>query len=189
VDLSIMVAGGILAAVAASAHDLVILLASSKYDGVERLIPIILAGLLVYALHVFVGAGLLIHKRTMQMAGLLVIAAALNIGMNCLLLPRMGLFGGALATFISYAVCILLLAHGSGRLLRLRIDARAVARYAAAAGVAWFAGSRLQIGPPVLNLAGRSALTLAIYVGALYLVDGRLRNAARISAAWVRSRV
>src|SRR5581483_2392289 len=102
-----MLAGvGVLAAIAASGHSIVVFLASQKYAGADRLIPVILAGLLVYGANVFVAAGLLIHKRTMQMSWMLVIAAALNIGLNCLLLPRMGLMGGAVATLLSYLVCI-----------------------------------------------------------------------------------
>ena len=80
-DLFLMTAAGVLAITLASAHPVVVLLASSKYAGVDRLIPVLLAGLLIYATYIFVAAGLLIHKRTLEMAGLLVLAAVFNLSL------------------------------------------------------------------------------------------------------------
>jgi O-antigen/teichoic acid export membrane protein len=176
-----------LAVAAAVARPLVILLASSKYAGAERLIPILLAGLLIYALYVFLAAGLLIHKRTNQMAGILVLAAVFNIALNCLLLPYMGLTGSALATLLSYAGCILLLGRASNRLLPLRLKPIALAKYLVAAVVAWLAGSRLELGSLISDLLGRAALTAAVYGIGLYALDRRVRSGVRWAASWRRS--
>jgi O-antigen/teichoic acid export membrane protein len=187
-DLFILAAAGVLAAVAATAHSVVLLLASSKYMGADRLIPVILAGLFIYASNVFVAAGLLIHKRTLWMSATLVISALLNIGLNCLLLPRIGLMGGAIATLLSYLACIALLTWASNRLLPLHRDVQSYVKYVVAAVVAWAVGSRLAIETPVLDLLAKSAVVFTIYLVALYALDRRVRVATRWVFTWVRGR-
>ena len=187
-DVFIMAAVGVLAAVSASAHAVMILLASSKYAGADRLVPVILAALVIYAAHVFVAAGLLIHKRTLLMAGVLAISTVVNIGLNCLLLPRMGLMGGAVATLLSYLGCIVSLAYASHRLLPLRIDLPSLVKYGLAAGAAWTMGSQLRIAAPALEFLGKSAVVITVYVVALYALDRRVRDAVRWAVRWLQER-
>jgi O-antigen/teichoic acid export membrane protein len=175
-----MLAGvGVLAAIAAAGHSIVVFLASEKYAGADRLIPVILAGLLVYGANVFVAAGLLIHKRTVQMSGVLVIAAALNVGLNCLLLPRMGLMGGAVATLVSYLVCIAMLATASNRVLPLHTDLLSCAKYLFSGVLAWLAGSQFTVPTALGDLLARSAVVFAVYLGSLYLLDQQTRGAVQ----------
>jgi O-antigen/teichoic acid export membrane protein len=185
-DLFIVAAAGALAVLAASGHAVVVVLASSKYLGAERLIPVILAALLVYAMHVFVAAGLLIHKRTLLMAGVLVVSSIANIGLNCLLLPRMGLMGGAVATLLSYLGCILSLAYASNRYLPLGIHGRSLAKYAIAATVAWAVGTKFSMASPALELLAKSTLVVAVYAIVLYVLDHRVRSAVRWAIRWLQ---
>lgn len=176
-DLFLLAAAVVLAGAVAVSHDLVIVLASAKYAGAERLIPVLLTGLLIHATYVFLAAGLLIHNRTLKMAGILLVAVAFNIALNWALLPRMGLMGGALATLLSYSLCVASLGWASNRLLPLRINVRSLLVYIAAATMAGFAATRLQLDPPAVNLAAGSVLVCAVYGGSLYLLDRRVRRA------------
>lgn len=174
-DVFLMAAAGILAVAAACAHEVVMVLASAKYAGADRLIPLLLAGLLVYTTHLFLAAGLLIYKRTVLMAGVLMGSAALNVCLNWWLLPRMGLLGAALSALLSYSLGIVWLGYLSRRLLPLRVDGRAMARYLAAAGAAWLAASGVGLGPHAVNLVAKSVTALAVYAAALYAMDPRVR--------------
>jgi O-antigen/teichoic acid export membrane protein len=177
-DLFLMAAAGILAVVAATCHDAVTLLASAKFHGADVLIPMLVAGLLMYTSHAFLGAGLMIHKDTRTMAKLLAYAALFNIGLNCLLLPRIGLQAAALATLLSYLLCVVLLGRASSRVLPLRINFATLAKYAVASGLAWYAASHIELGMAIANLAARSAATLVLYGGVLFLLDSRVRTQA-----------
>jgi O-antigen/teichoic acid export membrane protein len=182
-----MLAGvGVLAAIAAAGHSIVIFLASEKYAGADRLIPVILAGLLVYGANVFVGAGLLIHKRTMQMSGMLVIAAALNIGLNCLLLPRMGLMGGAVATLLSYLVCIAMLATASNRVLPLHTDLFSCTKYLFSGVLAWLVASHITVPTALGELLVRSTVVFALYLSSIYFLDERTRSAIQWILRWAQ---
>jgi len=176
-DLFLMVSTGIIAVVAATARHAVILFASPKYEGAGALIPTLVAGLLIYTSHTFLAAGLMIHKDTRTMAKLLAYSALLNVGLNCLLLPRVGLPAAALATLVSYLFCVVLLGRASYRLLPLRVDFRALGKYFVAAVVAWCVASRVELGMAIASLAARSALTFVIYGGILILLDSRVRTA------------
>jgi O-antigen/teichoic acid export membrane protein len=176
-DLFLIVAAGVFAVAAVASRDAVILLASSKYRGAGSLMPMLVAGLLVYTTHVFLSAGLLIQKKTGQMARLLLYSALCNIGLNCVLLPRMGLPGATVATLVSNAFCILLLGRASFKILPLRISLRGLLRYALAAAVAWGAASHVELGSAFLDFACRSAVAVLLYASMLYLLDSRVRAA------------
>ncbi len=174
-NLFLLAAAAILAVAAATAPDVVLLLASPKYRGAERLIPALLGGLLVYTMHVFLAAGLLIHKRSLLMACVLTVSAGFNIGLNCLLLPRFGLMGGAIAMAASYGICMVWLGTLSHRLLPLRVNKGDVAGYAFSAGLAWLAGSAIRLEPGLVSLAARSATAVTVFGAALLLVNRQVR--------------
>jgi O-antigen/teichoic acid export membrane protein len=119
----------------------------------------------------------------MQMAGILVAATLLNIALNCLLLPYLGLLGSAVATLISYSFCILLLSFAGRRVLPLKLKLTALARYLLAGLTAWLVGSRLEFGTPVVDVLARSVLTLTAYAVVLYILDRRARSATRWAVA------
>jgi O-antigen/teichoic acid export membrane protein len=184
-DGFVMASLGMLAAVAASGRDIVILLASAKYDGAERIVPLLLGGLIVYAMHMFVGAGLLLHKRTLRMAALLVVSVAANVPLNFILVPRVGLLGGALATLLSYSLCIAMLFQAAKKLLPVSLNAKALLKYAILAIVAWLVASRVDIASPILGLLVKTSIVFGIYGGMLYCVDQRVRG----GTAWAMERV
>ena len=164
----------VLAAVAA--RDAVNLLASSRYSGADRLIPTLVAGLLIYTAQVFLNAGLLIHKQTGKMAAILAYSAALNLGLNWVLIPRMGLQAAALATLISYIFSTVLTARPSFRLLPLRIPVWAPLKYLVAGACSWLLAVSIETGNSFWNLAAKCLVTIAVYLGVLYLLDARVRS-------------
>jgi O-antigen/teichoic acid export membrane protein len=174
-DLFAMASVGIFAVVAATSRDAVILFASPKYLAAGALIPTLVAGLLLYTSHAFLGAGLMIHKDSRTMAKVLAYSAIFNLAVNCILLPRIGLQAAAIATLLSYLLCILLLGRASCKLLPLKFDLRALAKYGFAALVAWYAASRVQLHLPLASLGIRLALASATYCGLMYAMDSRVR--------------
>lgn len=175
-DLFLAGAVALVLLAAVGSHDAVILLASSKYRGADRLIPTLIAGLLFWTAQIFLNAGLIIHKKTPTMAIALAVSAALNIALNVWLLPWIGLPGAAIATLVSYAFCTILLGYLSARVLPLRLEIRAFGGYLIAAAVAWMAASRIEFPLPVLNVVIKCATASALYLATLYLIDARVRT-------------
>jgi len=174
-DFYLMAAAGIYMLVTLGAHDVLVLLASPKYLGADRLIPYLVGGLLIYTTNVFLCAGLLIQKKTGTMALALICSTALNIVLNCLLLPRMGLQGAAVALLLTHTVAILLLWVASSRILPIGVRAGALAKYGAAGLAGWAAASQIALQSHLLNAVSRCAVGLAVYAGVLFLLDSRVR--------------
>lgn len=175
-DVFVFAAAGILAVGAACAQDAVVVLASAKYAAAGRLVPVMLTGLLIYTTHVILAAGLLIHKRTVTMAGVLLGSVAVNMALNMILLPRLGLMGSAIAGVVSYSVCVIALGSASRRLLALTIDPSSIGKYVAAAVIACLSGMAVNIQSPVLSASAKALVAGTIYISLLLLIDARCRG-------------
>ncbi len=175
-DFYLMAAAGIFTLVALGAHDALVLLASPKYLGADRLIPYLVAGLLIYTTHVFLCAGLLIHKKTATMAGALICSTVLNVALNCLLLPRMGLLGAAVALLFTHIATVLLLWLASARILPIGLRFSGLLKYGAAGAAAWAVASRIALPSHLLAAAARCGTGLCVYALALAVLDPRVRD-------------
>jgi O-antigen/teichoic acid export membrane protein len=175
-DVFFMAAAAIFLVVTVSCHDAVLLLASPKYAGADSLIPMLVAGLLIYTTQVFLNAGLVIHKKTRAMALALACSAGLNLGLNCLLLPRMGLMAAAVGTLVSYAFCSWLIAHIAFKVLPLRVNYKALLGYGLATFMSWAAVAQLEFGSPIANVAAKPTLAFIMYAVILYALDRRIRD-------------
>jgi O-antigen/teichoic acid export membrane protein len=187
-DLLILGSAGLFAVVSATAHDLVILSASSKYVGADELIPPIFAGLLIFTSYFFVNAGLMIGKKTARIAGVMAASAVVNIALNCALLPHMGLRGAALATVLSYAFCIGLMALVSFRELPLRIGWKHIAGYGIATAAALTGSALVHPKAALVSAVTKAAVSAAIYSTVLFLIDPRVRRMASVLTVWMEQR-
>lgn len=186
-DKFLMVAMCVLAAVAVTARSAVIILGSRKLQQAYPLIPVLLIGLMLYSLHIFFNAGLIIHKRTYTMLKIITCSAALNVVLNVLLIPRVGLQGAAVATLLSYAVFLALIARASFKVLPPRVDILACSRYMAATIVSMLLASRLQCSSELLNLVGRGSLSFVIYGATLWAIDRRVRQMLKAAFGYADS--
>jgi O-antigen/teichoic acid export membrane protein len=175
-DLFLMASAGAMAAVTVLSHDAVMLMASAKYKGADELIPMIVAGLLLYAAQMFLNAGLIIHKKTYAMAAVLALSALLNFALNAWLLPQIGLKAAAIATFVSYAVCTLVLAAMTHQVLPLKLPIRKLLGYVVAATLVVVAVPFVNFGNLFLNCIGKSILSVSLYFAILFTIDSRVRS-------------
>jgi O-antigen/teichoic acid export membrane protein len=183
----LLLAVGVVCAVFTTSRDALVFLGSQKYQAAHRLLPVLVVGLVFWSLHIFFIAGLLIHKRTSTMARLNFYACAVNIGLNVILLPRIGVMGAALATLFSYMFVVILMARASFPLLPLRIDYRACARYMLVAAVTALLVSRIELDSAFWNLGCKGLLSLLMYVSVLWAVDRNVRTLISDVVGSVRS--
>lgn len=67
------------------------------------IVPIVLFSYAFTGMSVILNAGLLIRKKTVYLAVITAAGAAVNLAANLLLIPRIGMYGGAIATLLAYA--------------------------------------------------------------------------------------
>jgi len=169
---------GVICVVLLTSRDVIVVLASSKFQDAYRLLPVLVIGLLAYAVHIFLNAALLIYKKTATMTRLVVYACAVNILLNMVLIPRIGLQGAAIATLASYLIMVLLMGFVSFRLLPLQINYAGFA-FNLVAAAATFAMVRLvQFHLAWANVVVRGLLGLFLYVVLVCFMNPAVRRAA-----------
>jgi O-antigen/teichoic acid export membrane protein len=174
-DLFLMAATVVVVGTALVCRDSLVMLASAKYTAAGPLIPVLVAAMLIHATQQFLSAGLLIAKRTGTMALVLLASTALNLMLNGLLLPRIGLQGAAIAALVSRGFCVGLLWRLSAPILPLSIKPAGLLRYGGCGLVAWLAASPIQMHPVLLNIGLRGTVAVIVYIACLCLLDPRAR--------------
>lgn len=77
------------------------LIGKSYWSGIG-IVPIVLAGYLMYGIYVNLMAGIYIEKKTKYLPLITGIGAAVNVAVNFALIPKFGMTGAAYATLVSY---------------------------------------------------------------------------------------
>ena len=190
-DQFVLVAVAVVCVAIVTSRDVIVLLASRKFQEAHTLLPYLVVGLVLSAVTIYFRPGLMIHKRASRIAVATFYASILNIALNVILLPRIGLVGAAIATTVSYGGIVVFLAYQSLRVLPYKLEFAAFARYAlVGAAVAWLT-AQLPVETPLLSAVARASLFLVLYAGILFAVDrhvrGLLTRAWSLVTGWLRS--
>ncbi len=157
--------------------DVVIVLASKKFHEAHTLLPFLVIGLVLTAMNIFFRPGLMIHKRVRKIAQATFVATVLNIVLNIVLLPKIGIMGAAVATTLSFLAQVFLMGYESLRILPFKLEWLALARYLVVGTAAAWIASLLQVGPPLAAAALKGSVILILYTGGLWLSDRQAREA------------
>ncbi len=164
--------------VAAIKSDLILLLATEKYQESSPVVTYVLAGYIVYGAYPIYAAGLLIHKKTGALCLWMLAALAVNVGVNLLLVPRFHIVGAAAATTVAYVFFALAVALASRRYLAVRLWPPQATRYLVGALAMYLAVRAIALPHPALSLTARLAAGTAFYGVWLYLTDSDVRQQA-----------
>ena len=175
-DQFIMVAVVVVCVAIVTSRDVIALLASKKFEQAHSLLPFLVIGLVLSALTIYFRPGLLIYKKASRIATATLYASVLNIAMNIVLLPRIGILGAAIATMVSYAAIILFLAFESLKVLPFKLELAAFGRYVVAGVAAAWLASRVTAPTPLFSAAVKAAVIVVLYAAALWVTDRRIRR-------------
>jgi O-antigen/teichoic acid export membrane protein len=101
------------------------------------IVPWILLGYVFNGAYVVFIAGAYLEKKTKFLPFITGLGALVNIGVNFLLIPTMGIMGAAIATFVSYAVMAVTMYFASRRFYAIHYEWSKVTGIAVAAAVAF----------------------------------------------------
>lgn len=182
----ILLGAAVVAGMAAVGEDMLGFLASEKYREGAVIIPYVAAGMVIDGALAIVAAGLYIHKKTKVLMILVVAAALLNVLLNVLLVPALGIVGAAVATLISYIVLVTGGFIYSRRLLRISIPWPALVKFTLLAIIMYVAVLQVTLANPVAALFGKIIVGISIYSLLVLVFDARARDG--LFAAWQRMR-
>src|SRR5215469_16727228 len=174
---------GVTCVVLLTSRDVIVVLASSKFQDAYRLLPVLVIGLLIYAIHIFLNAALLIYKKTGTMTRLVVYACVVNILLNVVLLPRIGLQGAAIATLVSYLFLVLLMGAISFRLLPLRVSYGGLAANLVAGALTFAVVRLMEFHHAWLNAVVKGSLGLLVYLALVCVMNP---TAKRMALNWLK---
>lgn len=109
--------------------DLIILLASRKYEASYPVIPYVSFGVLLFGLTNIFTAGLIIHKKSHILAFATIFAGIINIILNFLFIPKYGFVGAALATLLAYLLLFVILVKSSFSYLSFPVNFGEIGKY------------------------------------------------------------
>ena len=86
------------------------------------IVPLIAFAVLFLCIHAIISNILIITKKTKIMAPIWIVAAGLNIGLNILVVPRIGILGAAITTLFAYSLALILVGYYSFKEFKFNID-------------------------------------------------------------------
>jgi O-antigen/teichoic acid export membrane protein len=173
----------------AVAKDLFITLASNKYASAATFSPIILLGTIIFALSSIFNAGLFLAKRTMTMLSTMVLAVAVNVLMNILLLPAYGVMGAAISTLVPCAMVTLLNGLLSYKHLRVKIDFKIIIYYVILSFCMFLIVKQINISRVWLTLLAKVFVGGLIISGGVLYRERDIREKVKYKLDWRNSRV
>jgi O-antigen/teichoic acid export membrane protein len=169
----------IVAGLAAVGPELLPSLASEKYASAAGILPWVMGGMVADGTNSMLGAGLFIHRKTRTIMSIVLSAAALNLVLNLILVPRIGIQGSAIATLICYTAAALALAWAGRKLLPVALPWRMLATASVASVVMYFALVHVVPGRRLVSVGVRALLGIPIYGGIMVLISPDARDLAR----------
>jgi O-antigen/teichoic acid export membrane protein len=138
------------------------ILASTEFVTSRLLVLLIAAGFLLLGIYQITLFVLHLHERTGVLPVVFVIAAAANLGLNLVLVPRMGILGAAVSTIIAYLLQAIAVAGYAYRLLRFGMRATFIGKAVGASAVMALAIGWIPV-ESVLGLASAVVLGAIVY--------------------------
>lgn len=181
-----LLAAPVVAGVAAVGPELIRALASDKYASAVAVLPWVIGGMVFDGMSAMVGAGLFIHRKTTAIVGIIMSCAALNIGLNFVFIPPLGVVGAAMATLVAYAAMAVAMATIGHRLLAVRLPWASLARSSAASAIMFAAVYFVYPGHRLLTVAIRTVLGALVYAVMIVVFDRDARELARKLLAQLR---
>ena len=129
--LYLIISVPIIFAVSFYGRDFIVLLASEKFASGSIILPFIVTGHSIHKANFLFGAGLYLMKKTRLLSTIIIGSAIINIIINIILIPVLGLLGSAVATLITFVIETILLILISFRTVNFKLDISALFKYSA----------------------------------------------------------
>jgi O-antigen/teichoic acid export membrane protein len=179
----------IIAGLAAVGPELLPTLASEKYAAAAAVVPWVLGGMVVDGTNSMLGAGLFIHRKTRVIAGIVLSAAVLNVVLNVILVPRIGIMGSAIATLVCYAAAALSMAAAGRSLLPVKLPWMMLLEAGLASIIMYYAVVHLYPGKRLLSVGVRALVGAPIYGGIMVVVSKDARELVKNGLGKVRGKL
>lgn len=147
----------------AISEDLISLLASSKYQQAHIIVPWVITGLLIYGTRIVFDAPLYIYKKTHCLLLLMLFSCVSNVTFNIILIPKYGILGAAISTFLANTIHIISIIAVSFKRLSFTIPYKNITVYLSASLLMYWVINIISFTNPVLILISKVFTGFAVY--------------------------
>ncbi|KPK56664.1 MAG: hypothetical protein AMJ84_00760 [Acidithiobacillales bacterium SM23_46] len=176
----LLVAIPVAAGLSAAGGDLMVFLASEKFQAGSSIIPYLISAQMVGGAATLYGAGLYIHKQTLTLMWVVLGSVAVNLVVNLLLLPRIGIIGAGIAMLASETFRTVALALVNRRQFRLAFPFSAAAKFSLIAVVMYLLIVNISLGHGrIFDLGAKVAVGVISYALIVIVLDRRARSLVR----------
>ena len=177
-------------AMAALAPDVVAVVAPASWGAESSeaglVTPLVAFACLMQALYLMAVSPVFLQRRTQALPLLTLAAGACNVGMNMVLIPRIGILGAGWATIGGYGLLALLTIAYAGRTYPLRLDRARLVVLLGGAVLAMLAAAALPGGGPVPTVVIHLGVAAIFGAGVAPLLAGPWRRARHL--VWAAGR-
>lgn len=163
-------------------HELMVLLASSKYDGADDIIPWVLGSTLIFGCQSLLASSFSILKQTRSIALLSMVAAFVNIALNIVLLKTYGIIAAAWSTAIAYILMTVVMAAISYRSVKIEFPIRKIAIYCLCSTLMYIVVTNISLS----SLCIKISVGVSVYAASVLLLDRKLLAELRSFASSCR---
>ncbi len=167
-------------------EEVILFLATEKYTESSYLIPYIAIGILFQGLITPLTLPLLLYKKTTTLLKITLAVALANIILNLIFVPRFGLLGAAVSTFICYGALVIVGAYLSNKLIEIKMPWTDIIKYILCAALMYFVVKEFGLGYLDLNLFLLILLGGTVYLCLLISIDTQVRTiiSNKLSILW-----
>jgi O-antigen/teichoic acid export membrane protein len=170
------------------AEDLLRVMASEVFYPAYKVVPLLSLSYVFYGAYFVANTGIQLKRKTHYVAYIVGIAAALQIGLNLLLIPDMGMIGAALNTAISYLAMPIMVVVVSRRFYYVSYEYKRIGMIFVVITVIYFLSRLIQIENPILSFGLRgliaSAFPLVLAIVGFYTEDEKKRIRQLLRRGW-----
>lgn len=166
----------IVAAVSLTSREIIVLLASQKFEAAATVIPFVIVSVMLYGTTHLTGAGFYLAKRTRIIALLTLGCAGANILLNLVLIPQFGILGAAYSTVLSYILLTILVTVLSRNLLLVPWPIKDLLIYLIAAAIAVAATLPVSHSNLFVSFLLKGSITTVVYTLSVLVLAPHLRD-------------
>jgi O-antigen/teichoic acid export membrane protein len=149
--------------------EVILLVAKPAFASAYRVVPIVVLAFIANGFYYMVINQLFLVKATKRLPVLTLASAALNIGLNLILVPRFGIVAAAWNTVAGYSLLLLLVYYQSHKLYPVPYEYRRLAVLTVLGTAVFFLGRALRLTNPYLSLLSKFLVT-GLFPASLFLL-------------------
>ncbi len=153
----------------------ILFFASSKYIESVRIAPYVITSVMIYALYPIFGAGIFISRTTKNLFYCVMIALVVNFLANVVLIPRIGILGAAVATFLANSLAAILIYLMARKVIKIRIGLIQLLVSLVAGGLVYYLCQGFEFNNMIFNVVSKSIASVILYSAMIMFFDAEYK--------------